>query len=346
MRRAFAAILIAALAAASPAAAAPAAPPDTIRIGYLRLANAQLVSKALGFHERAGLKVEWIPFETGGQVNAAMAAGRIDFGAVGTPPAAAGIASGLPYRGLFILNMLGSVEGLVVRRDLAMASPADLAGKRIAVPFGSTSYYLLLSLMRLENIPEDTVALIDMTPSQAQAAWDRGEIDGAWLWETALHQMVTNGGRVLIDNREMARRGLPVGDIAVVASALAKARPDLVARYVQSECAAITFWRDHPEQTAQIIASELGVDPGDARRMIDGTGIIPCGEQRTPTYLGMEGTIGAFTRSLDPIAQFLFQRGRLAKPPADDRSDDFFDLRFLDDADICSRKGPATASRD
>src|SRR3546814_12088176 len=84
-----------------------------------------LVSKALGLHERAGLKVEWVPFETGGQVDAAIAAGRIDFGAVGTPPAAAGISAGLPYRGLFILNMLGSVDGLVVRADLPIYAPTE-----------------------------------------------------------------------------------------------------------------------------------------------------------------------------------------------------------------------------
>src|SRR3546814_15276322 len=42
-----------------------------------------------------------------------------------------------------------------------------------------------------------------------------------------------------------------VGDIAVVTKALAEARPELVARYVQAECAAITFWHDHPEETAR-----------------------------------------------------------------------------------------------
>src|SRR3546814_21095324 len=73
--------------------------------------------------------------------------------------------------------------------------------------------------------------------------------------------MVADGGRILIDNRDMAKHGLAVGDIAVVTKALAEARPELVARYVQAECAAITFWHDHPEETAQIVERELGVDP-------------------------------------------------------------------------------------
>lgn len=329
MKRALAAGLIAGLALSSPRAAPPETPPDTIRIGYLRLANAQLVSKALRFHERSGLAVHWIPFETGGQVNAAIAAGRIDFGAVGSPPAAAGISDGLGYRGVFLLNMLGSVEGLVVRAGLPISSPPDLAGKRIAVPFGSTSYYLLLSLLRQNGVPRSAVTLLDMTPAQAREAWDRREIDGAWLWETALHHMVTNGGRVLVDNADMARRGFPVGDIAVVADELLETRPELVARYVRSECAAIEFWRERPADTARIVARELGVEPADAARMMAGTGVVPCGQQLEPAYLGRMGRPGAFARSLRPIAAFLFDDGRIARVLPDEDYDHFVDVRFL-----------------
>lgn len=329
MKSALAAGLIASLAVASPRAAPSETPPATIRVGYLRLANAQLISKALRFHERSGLTVQWIPFETGGQVNAAIAAGQIDFGAVGSPPAAAGISAGLQYRGIFILNMLGSVEGLVVRANLPISAPSDLAGRRIAVPFGSTSYYLLLSLLRQNGVPRSAVTLLDMTPSQAREAWDKQEIDGAWLWETALHHMMTNGGRVLVDNSDMARSGLPVGDIAVVANDLLKARPELVARYVQSECAAIEFWRERPADTARIVARELGVGPADAARMMTGTEVVPCGHQLAPAYLGLMENPGAFARSLRPIATFLFDDGRTVRALPDKDYDHFVDIRFL-----------------
>jgi len=321
--------LLASLSLVSACTASQETPQQTIRIGYLRLANSQLVSKALGFHESAGLKVEWVPFETGGQVNAAIANGQIDFGAVGTPPAAAGISSGLSYRGLFILNMLGNVEGLVVRDDLPISSPADLAGKRIAVPFGSTSYYLLLSLLRLEDIPESTIMLIDMTPSQARAAWDRQEIDGAWLWETALHHMVTNGGQVLIDNADMAKRGLPVGDMAVVTKDLLETQPELVARYVQTECAAIEYWHNRPDDTAAIVARELGVEPADAVRMMAGTPVVPCGQQLEQSYLGGAENPGAVIRSLQPIATFLFEDGRIEQVLPEEDYDNFVDVQPL-----------------
>lgn len=140
--------------AAHPAAAAKGAChrtgmplPAEVRIGYLKLANAQLVAKGRGLHEQAMcVPIRWIGFETGGQVNAAIAAGEIDFGAMGGPPASVGVTRGLGYRGILLLNLLQGVEGLVVRP--AIATPADLAGKRIATPFGSTSHYLLNVLLK------------------------------------------------------------------------------------------------------------------------------------------------------------------------------------------------------
>ena len=41
--------------------------PERVRIGYLKLANGQLVAKAMRMHESAfDLPVEWYGFETGG----------------------------------------------------------------------------------------------------------------------------------------------------------------------------------------------------------------------------------------------------------------------------------------
>ncbi|WP_367279763.1 ABC transporter substrate-binding protein [Sphingosinicella sp.] len=216
--------------------------PAEVRIGYLKLANAQLVAKAQGLHEKAMcVPIRWIGFETGGQVNAAIAAGEIDIGAMGGPPASVGVTRGLGYRGILLLNMLQGVEGLVVRP--AIATPADLVGKRIATPFGSTSHYLLNVLLKQAGLSPDSVSLLDMTPDQAASAWAAGQIHAAYVWEPAIGRMVAQGGKILIDNSEMAHRGYPMWDISVVSDTFARAHPDLVANYVRTECAAIDTWR-------------------------------------------------------------------------------------------------------
>lgn len=288
------------------------APPAEVRIGYLKLANAQLIAKAQRLHEAAmGVPVRWIGFETGGQVNEAIAAGQIDFGAMGGPPASVGVTRGLGYRGVVLLNMLEGVEGLAVRDTLAVTTPAQLVGKRIATPFGSTSYYLLHILLQQAGISPDQVSLLDMTPNQVAAAWTAGEIDAAYVWEPALNRLVEQGGEVLVDNAEMARRGFPMWDISVVTNAFASAHPELVMKYVRSECASIETWRAHPEDVAAIVASELSLPRADARRMMQGTGMAPCALQTGPSYLGDASSPGALSRAIFDMALFLRDQRRL-----------------------------------
>ena len=60
--------------------------PEKIRIGYLSLVNGQLISKYLQLHEKEmGIPIEWFRFNSGRDVNTAMASNSLDFGNVGLP---------------------------------------------------------------------------------------------------------------------------------------------------------------------------------------------------------------------------------------------------------------------
>src|ERR1700692_1919320 len=79
--------------------------PASVTIGYLNLVNAQLVTKALGLHEKEmGVPVKWVKCGSGGDVNRVVAAEQIDFGGVGNPPASIGVTRDLPYKGILVLN--------------------------------------------------------------------------------------------------------------------------------------------------------------------------------------------------------------------------------------------------
>ena len=263
--------------------------PAKIVIGYLNLVSAQLVTKALGLHEKnLGVPVEWVRFGSGGDINRAVAGGQVDFGGVGNPPATLGIGRGLPYKGIFVIDMLGPVESLVVRTSKGIVKPQDLAGKTMAAPFGSTTHYLTIVYLRGAGVDPNSVKLLDMAPNDAVAAWIRGDIDAAYVWEPALNKMVTNGGNILMDSGTMASRGYPTWDVGVVMNDFAAKYPDLVTRFVKSECAAIDYWLEKPEETAAIVAKELSMSLDDARRIMKGTVMVAPAPSnaRAPTISG------------------------------------------------------------
>lgn len=293
--------------------------PPTVTIGYLNLVNAQLVAKGLGLHEKEfGVPVKWIKFGSGGDVNRAAAADQFDFGGVGNPPAALGVTRELAYEGIFVLNMLGAVEGLVGRKSAGVASVKDLAGKSVAVPFGSTTHYLVIAALRDAGVKPTDVKLLDMSPSDALAAWLRKDIDAAYIWEPALGRATENDGQHVLDSDQMAKRGYPTWDVAVVMKRFAQKYLAYVTRFIKSECEAVDFWLKKPEETAQIIAKELSLPVDDARRMMKGTTMVPCSAQVTAEYLGTSARKGRFADTLLATATFLKEQNRL--PAVKDRA--------------------------
>ena len=307
--------------------------PDKVVIGYLNLVNAQLVTKALGLHEKEmGVPIEWVKFGSGGDVNRAVAANQLSFGGVGNPPATIGIGRGLAYRGIFVLNMLGPVESLVVRTSKQIEKPQDLVGKSAAAPFGSTTHYLIIVYLRGAGVDPTSVKLLDLAPSDAVAAWLRGDIDAAYVWEPSLNKMVANGGRILMDSGTMATRGYPTWDVAVVMDDFAAKYPDYVTKFVKSECAGVDFWLKKPEETAAIISKELSLPLDDARRMMQGTGVVPCDKQLTDAYLGTSKAKGKFVDTLIATATFLTEQKRLPKVESRQSYEDFVTPKYLESA--------------
>jgi taurine transport system substrate-binding protein len=330
MRRAACACLPAAL-AVLPATGQAADAPSSIRVGYVDLINAQVLAKALHLTEKAvHLPVTWVKFGSGGDLNRAVAAGQIDFGGVGNPPATIGIARGLPYKGIFVLDVLGPVESLVARPDIT--SIKDLKGKTIATPFGSTSHYELIAALAGAGLNPADAKILDMDPPDAFAAWTRKDIDAAYLWEPVLGKMVASGGKILVDSGTMAKRGYPTWDVGVVMQDFAAKYPAVVVDYLKAECQAIDYWHQHANEAAALISKELNVPLAETAHEMTGTTMIPCHEQLTEGYLGTSAHKGKFVATLVATAKFLESQHRLPAVKDDSIYGDFIDPSFLETA--------------
>jgi taurine transport system substrate-binding protein len=104
------------------------------------------------------------------------------------------VTRGLLTKGLFVLNMLGYVEALAVRKSANIKSIKDLEGKTVAAPFGSTTHYLLITGMRDAGVDMSKVKMLDLPPNDIAVAWARKDIDAAWFGEPNLNKAVTDGG--------------------------------------------------------------------------------------------------------------------------------------------------------
>ncbi|MDQ8045396.1 MAG: ABC transporter substrate-binding protein, partial [Solirubrobacteraceae bacterium] len=298
------------------AKAAPGAPkaPATLTIGYQAIPNGDLVVKHEQWLEKAlpNTKIEWKAFDSGGDVNEAIAAGSLDIGLAGSSPVSRGLSQPLAYQVPWIHDVIGSAEALVVKKDIT--SIDQLVGKKIATPLASTSHYSLLAALQDAGVDQSKVKVIDAEPDDIYAAWSRGDIDGAYVWNPNLDKIVKDGGHVLVDSSQLAKKGKTTYDLAVASNDFAKTYPAALQTWVEQENKAVELYRSNKTQWATDVGAELNLDVADVEKQAAGLIFLDAKEQIGADYLG-----GGLATNLFAAAQFNQKLGQIpsVKPEAD-----------------------------
>ena len=164
-----------------------------------------------------GYKINWRMFGGGGDVIRAMASGDVQIGEAGSSPVAAAASQGQDIKLFWILDDIADAEALVARNGSNIASVKDLKGKKVATPFVSTSHYQLMVDLKLEGVDPKGVNVMNMRPPEIAAAWERGDIDAAFIWDPVLTKVKANG-KVIATSGSIGSRGHPTFDGIVVNS--------------------------------------------------------------------------------------------------------------------------------
>lgn len=291
------------------------ADPAQIRIGYQVIPNAELLVKATGAAEKAfpNSKINWKSFESGRDVNTAMAANGLDLGLIGSTGTSIGISNQLPYRVYFLHDIIGDNEALVVKGNIK--SLADLRGKKVAAPFGSTTHFSLLSALQELGLNPNEVTILDMQPPDMLAAWQRGDIDGGFVWQPTLNKMISAKGSVLVSAKDLYQKGIITADVGVAHKDFIAKSPATLQKYVALLDDAVKFYREQPEAAAAAIAPELGISPAESLQVMKELVWLNSTEQADGKYLGSDEKPGAFANVLKDSATFMKAQGSIPTVP-------------------------------
>ncbi|WP_410514314.1 aliphatic sulfonate ABC transporter substrate-binding protein [Paenibacillus sp. BR2-3] len=291
--------------------------PKEIRIGYQVSPNGELLAKALGLLEKKypDIKISWLKFDSGRDVNVAIASGGIDFGLVGTPPGASGVAQGLPDQIYYIHDVIGKSEALVVKSNSGINSLQDLKGHKIATTFGSTSHFSLLSALKQENIDPTTITILDMQAPDIVAAWQRGDIEGAYTWQPSQSKLVEDGGKIVISSAEVAAKGGITGEFGVVHNSFVQKYSNVVKGYISVLDEAVKYYRDHPQESAKALSAELGLTPEATLKAMNEIIVLDASQQTSPEYMGTTDQPGAFGQLLKDTGDFLVEQKSITESP-------------------------------
>lgn len=291
--------------------------PKQLRIGYIPSPNGELLAKANGAIEKKfpDTKVFWKEFNTGREMITALAAGLVDIGTIGTPPAALGIANNLPFKVYYFHDIIGESEALIVKKDSGINSINDLKGKKIATTFNSTSGFSLINALRLNTINADDVMLIDMEMPDIIKAWEKNEIDGAYVWQTTKSKLILRGGKVVFKSSDLAKEGVITGEVGIVRNDFASKYQNFLKGYISVLNDSVHKYRQEQQESVVALSKELGLSKDQTLRIMNEIIVLDAKDQTDPRYLGSKNNPGGLSKILKDTGDYLESNDAIEESP-------------------------------
>lgn len=263
------------------------------------------------FEKETGWDIEWRRFDSGSKIYSAMASGDIKLAALGSSPIAAALAGGVDLEVFYVDKVFDSAEALAVRDGSGIVSPQDLRGKTIAAPVASTTHFHLLFALEQFNIPTSEVKVLNLQPNEITAAWERGDIDAAFVWNPALSQILKSG-RLLLTSGQLAEWGKPTFDGFVGAPGFIAENSEFMRDFVKVLADYNAQYNSNragwtPDSApVKKIADMTGASPEDVPNVLSGIGFLSLEQQASSQWLN-----GGVARSLKATSEFLASQNKI-----------------------------------
>jgi len=219
----------------------------------------------------APYNVKWAVFPFGPPLVAAAAAGQIDLGDVGDVPPLNGAAKTPGFK--VVAEELPAKDGqagdyLIVPKDSPIKTLADLRGKKVGYPAGSSAHGFLLNAVQSVGLGPDSVTFVNLAPAALQSAFASGQLDAASLWNPQVTLDVQKGARILA----AGTRPLDPNVGFYVASDKSVQDPKrraLVADLLARLGRAYQYGDNHLDVWAKDVQAETGVDAATAKIVVE-----------------------------------------------------------------------------
>jgi sulfonate transport system substrate-binding protein len=246
-------------------AIAQAQAPVTLRVAQYK-AGDQLLLRLAGLADTP-YRVEWSEFGSGNLMLEAANAGALDL-AYGSeiPPTFAAV-SGARVKLVAVIRGDVNEQTVLVPKDSPIQSIKDLKGKRVGYVRATTTHYYLSRMLAETGLSLSDVQLMNLTPSDGQAAFRSGALDAWAIYGYSVPVARQSGARVLRTAQGILSGNYPYFIRAGLADepARAEAARDLLDRIRR----AMPFIQERPAEYAAAQAAVLNVPEPTIRALLD-----------------------------------------------------------------------------
>lgn len=236
--------------------------------GGLLIRELNLLEKYLprdGKYKDAKYEIVWKNFTSGPPLTNEMVADKLDIGSMADFPGSLNAAAfkRAGKKSIFVTALSGSPQGsgngLVVPSDSPINSLAELKGKSVSVPFGSTAHGMLLRALKANGIDsEKDVNLVSQSPEVGGTALQSHKIDAHANFVPFADLFPYRGfARKIFDGSEA---NAPTFHGSLVNAEYAQKYPEVVVAFLRAAIEADRLLAAEPEKYSELIAKVTGIE--------------------------------------------------------------------------------------
>ncbi len=255
---------LSALAVTVLASTSPALAQDKVKVRFGILTTASqaafYVGVKKGIFEKYGFDVEVKSLATGVQANQALAAGQADWSGGGVESTVVAWANKLPFKAYSMYAKGGDSYGVLVRNSANISSPADLKGKKVAVPQGTAPAQGLSQIIQQAGLPRDAVSRVNATYGNMGPMLVQGAVDamvGLEPFLTLTEEKMAGEGKILMRLGKVVQGG----GFFLISDAWAAQNPTRIKDAVAALWESQQWVRMNPKEAAALEAEFLKVEP-------------------------------------------------------------------------------------
>lgn len=149
------------------------------------------VAQQAGYFEQRGVRVKVINFSTGVEALQALQGGQVDVTTAADVPSASALAKSEDLR-VVGDGSRWTGSALIARRAAAATTIAQLAGKRIGTPMGTSAAYFATDALAHAGVRAE---IVQVAPSAMVSAMSKGDVDAVSIFQPYQEQVLdTLGG--------------------------------------------------------------------------------------------------------------------------------------------------------
>jgi NitT/TauT family transport system substrate-binding protein len=244
------------------ASSAPAkATLTTITIDTLPIANGLPLDLGIakGFFSKRGIEIKKQTLQSGNDIILALANHNGDIGYVGYVPMMIGRTQGIPMTLVAASEVEGTStadnwQNILVKGSSSIRTPADLAGKTIAVnALKGVGEVIIKAALKKVGVDPNSVKLLALPFPSMRPALNNGQVDAIWTPEPFLSQAINlDGARIVMAPGPTLSNFFPNGGYAALADWV-KSNPALAKSFKAAIDESLEYAQNHPDEIRALL---------------------------------------------------------------------------------------------